>query len=181
MKEKKGAEMRQKMKVVILSPGKVLAAGLLSALLAAGSVLGTLALAGLLRPQRAEAYGEEGVGAKTWFFAEGYTGPGFEEWILIYNPSTGMGGSGNKVRPTIHMYGNSGPIGVYDVPTLEPGQRSSININEVAKSLYGYEGDVSIVVEGLQPFICERALYFNYKGQMTGGSHSLGYQEGATE
>lgn len=173
--------MRQEMKVVILSPGKVLAAGLLSALLAAGSVLGTLALAGLLRPQRAEAYGEEGVGAKTWFFAEGYTGPGFEEWILIYNPEAAAGGSGNKISPTIHMYGNNGYIGCYYVPTLQPGQRASINVNEVAKSLYSYEGDVSITVNDLSPFICERALYFNYKGQMTGGSHSLGYQEGAVE
>ncbi len=167
------------MKVVILSPGKVLAAGLLSALLVAAGVLGTLALAGVFRPQRAEAYGEEGVGAKTWFFAEGYTGPGFEEWILIYNPTTGGGGSGLPVTPTIQIYNNQGYLGPYDVPTLQPGQRASININDVAKGLYGYEGDVSIVVEGLQPFICERALYFNYRGQITGGSHSLGYQEAA--
>lgn len=167
------------MKVVILSPGKVLAAGLLSALLVVAGVLGTLALAGVFRPQRAEAYGEEGVGSKTWFFAEGYTGPGFEEWILIYNPEEAAGGSGQPITPSIHMYGNNGYIGPYYVPTLQPRQRASININDVAKGLYGYEGDVSIVVEGLQPFICERALYFNYKGQITGGSHSLGYQEAA--
>jgi len=167
------------MKVVILSPGKVLAAGLLSALLVAAGVLGTLALAGVFRPQRAEAYGEEGVGAKRWFFAEGYTGPGFEEWILIYNPPSGLGGSGNNVAPLIYMYGNSGHIGDYYVPTMQPGQRISLNIKEIAKSLYGYEGDISIVIHGLQPFICERALYFNYKGQITGGSHSLGYQEAA--
>ncbi|MBC7229601.1 MAG: hypothetical protein H5T74_04310 [Actinobacteria bacterium] len=167
------------MKVVILSPGKVLAAGLLSVLLMVAGVLGTLALAGVFRPQRAEAYGEEGVGAKRWFFAEGYTGPGFEEWILIYNPEESQGGSGGSVRASVHMFGNAGYIGVYDAPTLQPGQRASININEVAKGLYGYEGDISIVVEEIQPFICERALYFNYKGQITGGSHSLGYQEAA--
>ncbi len=171
--------MKAEVRVVVLSPGKVLLAGLLSALLLAGSVLGALALAGIWCPQRAEAYGEEGVGAKRWFFAEGYTGPGFEEWILIYNPLQGEGGSGNRIRPTIQLYGNNGYVGPYDSPTLQPGQRASININDVAKSLYGYEGDVSIVVEGLSPFICERALYFDYKGQVTGGSHSLGYQEGA--
>jgi hypothetical protein len=31
------------------------------------------------------------------------------------------------------------------------------------------------------PFICERALYFNYKGQITGGSQALGYNEAAIE
>jgi len=169
------------MKVVVLSPGKVVLAGLISALLVAGSVLGVLALAGVFRSQPAEAYGASGVGAKRWYFAEGYTGPGFEEWILIYNPPELAGGSGNRVSPVIEMYGSGGHIGRYDVPGLEPGQRRSVNINELC-AYYNYSGDVSIYVYNPDyPFVCERALYFNYKGQITGGSQALGYNEAAIE
>lgn len=167
------------MKVIILSPGKVFTAGILSALLIMAGVLGALALGGVFSSERAEAYGAEGVGAKNWYFAEGYTGPGFEEWILIYNPS--FLGSGNNISPTINMYGNSGYIGRYDCPHIAPGQRFSVNINE-ACAHYGYSGDVSIVVYHPDyPFICERAMYYDYKGQVTGGSQVFGYQEGATE
>jgi len=171
------------MTVVILNPKKVIIAGLLCTLLFAGSIMGVMALAGLLRSKPAQAYGGAGAGAKKWYFAEGYTGPGFEEWILIYNPPGGAaGGSGNAVSPQIRMYGNAGEIGVYNAPRLVPGQRISININQIAQSAYGYSGDVSIYVQDPEyPFICERALYFNYKGQITGGSQVFGYQEGPNE
>lgn len=165
------------MKVVILKPGKVLLAGAVSALLVAGSVLGALALAGVFGEERAEAYGTAGVGAKNWYFAEGYTGPGFEEWILIYNPPKGVGGSGKVIAPIVQIFGNSGPIGSYPLGSIQPGQRYSLNINAAAAT-FGYSGDVSIAVQDINPFICERALYFNYKGQWPGGSQTLGYQEG---
>jgi hypothetical protein len=171
------------MTVVILSPKKVIIAGLVSALLICVAILGVLAFAGVFHSEQAQAYGAEGAGAKNWYFAEGYTGPGFEEWILIYNPQGGaVGGSGNPISPQIRMYGNGGEIGLFNVQRLEPGQRISININQIAQSLYSYSGDVSIYVQDPDyPFICERAMYFNYKGQVTGGSQVFGYQEGANE
>lgn len=171
------------MKVVVLSPSKVLAAGVISCLLIVGSVLGGLALMGVFRAQPAAAYGDTGIGAYTWVFPEGYTGPGFEEWILLYNPLPEDGGSGYAAAPQIKMYGNNGYIGSYNHPRLQPGERSSVYINEAA-AYFGYSGDVSVVVKGdlgWGPFICERAMYFNYKGQITGGSQSFGYQEGAAE
>jgi len=170
------------MKVIVLDPWKVLLAGVLSALLIALSVLGVLALAGVFSSDAAEAYGAAGVGAKRWYFAEGYTGPGFEEWILIYNPPTGVaGGSGNVSNPVVNLYGPGGFIGNITGLALAPGQRISININEYAKSLYSYTGDISIVVYDQYPFLCERAMYFDYKGEITGGSQSWGYQESSTE
>lgn len=169
------------MKVVVISPGKALAAVAASCLLVAGSLLGGLALWGALRGDAAEASGTSGVGAKRWYFAEGYTGPGFEEWILIYNPPDAFGGSGEALTPNLQLYSNNGYIGPIYGPRLEPGQRASININEMAKSLYNYSGDVSIVVYGGYPFLCERALYFNYKGQISGGSQSWGYPEVSAE
>jgi hypothetical protein len=176
-----GRERRGEMQVIILSPRKVLLAGVISALLILGSVLGALAIAGVFRSEAAQAYGVDGVGAKTWFFAEGYTGPGFDEWILVYNPTEQDGGSGVSISPVINMYSNAGPVGVWSVGTVAPGQRRSVNVNAAAAH-YGYTGDVSIVVyDPMYPFLCERAMYFNYAGQVTGGSQTFGYQEGASE
>jgi hypothetical protein len=167
------------MKVVVLSPKRVFLAGAVSALLVLGCMLGAMAAAGVFRTEAAEAYGTDGVGAKRWYFAEGYTGPGFEEWILVYNPPKDFGGSG--IYAGIHMsfYNNDGYFGYYDW-TTQPGQRASFNINDILSSL-NYSGDVSIIVNSSQPIICERAMYFDYKGQMAGGSQILGYQEGAAE
>lgn len=171
------------MKVVVLNPWKVFLAGCISCLLIIGSILGALALWGVFQSDPAEAYGADGVGAKRWYFAEGYTGPGFEEWILIYNPATAEGGSGYSIKPEIRMYDNAGFIGNYVTPPIQPGQRFTVNINDRA-AYYGYSGDVSISVivpNNSFPFLCERAQYFNYKGQITGGSQTFGYQEGASE
>ncbi|MEW6554640.1 MAG: hypothetical protein AB1384_10185 [Actinomycetota bacterium] len=168
------------MQVIIVSPGKVLVAGAVAAVLVASSMLGALALAGAFRGETAQAYGTDGVGARTWFFAEGYTGPGFDEWILVYNPPANKGGVGVTIAPVINMYSNTGPIGFYTVGSVSPGQRRSVNINAAA-AYYGYAGDVSIVVYDDQPFICERAMYFDYAGRISGGSQVFGYQEGAAE
>lgn len=166
------------MKVIVLSPWKVFLAGALSALLIGASVLGALALVGVFSSEKAEAYGATGVGAKYWYFAEGYTGPGFEEWILLYNPPADVGGSGFGTDVYLHFYGPGGKIGAYIAAGIEPGQRRSVNVNEVLMEHYAYSGDVSIVAENDSfPFIAERALYFDYKGQWTGGSQVLGYHE----
>lgn len=167
-------------KVIVVKPGRVLLAGAISALLVCGGVLGAMALVGVFSADTAEAYGAEGVGAKTWYFAEGYTGPGFEEWILIYNPAPEVGGSGSNATVELLFYGTDGLIGGYFADVLV-GQRISINIKKLLMEKFGYSGDVSIVADGVVPFICERALYFDYKDRMPGGSQVLGYQEGASE
>jgi hypothetical protein len=121
------------------------------------------------------------VGAKSWYFAEGYTGPGFEEWILIYNPPAAAGGSGQRIAPQVRMFGLQGEIGAYNTPGIDPGERLSLDIKSIAGSLYGYYGDISIYVYNPDyPFICERAMYWEYKGKWAGGSTSLGYQEAET-
>ncbi len=167
------------MKVVMVKPGRVLVAGAAAALLVAGAVLGSVALVGALRGERAEAYGKNSVGSLAWFFAEGYTGPGFEEWICIFNPPAEVGGSGRVAMVRLGYFGPTGFIG-HDYIQLEPGQRASVNVNQQLKQNYNYEGDVSVAVlswENNAPVICERAMYFNYRGQITGGSQVPGYQE----
>ena len=168
------------MKLIVLNPMKIFLAGVLSALLIGASVLGALALVGVFSSEKAEAYGAAGVGAKAWFFAEGYTGAGFEEWILLYNPPASAGGSDKISGVTIAFYGPGGYVGFYDA-VVNPGQRFSLFVNDVLGDYYGYSGDVSVAVTATEPIICERALYFNYKGQWTGGSQILGYNEGPNE
>jgi hypothetical protein len=176
-----GGKGERKMKIVVISPLKVFIAGAIASLLIMGSVLGALALWGVIRSDPAEAYGVDGVGSKDWYFAEGYTGPGFEEWILLYNPPADRGGSGSGVDVELLFYGSSGYIGGAFV-SVASGQRVSVNINDLLLSGFGYSGDVSIVAHnGAFPFVAERALYFDYKGQWTGGNQSLGYNEGAAE
>ncbi len=158
------------MKVVVLNPLKVFVAGIISCLLIVGSVLGVLTLWGVFSSEPAQAVEAAAAGEKIWYFAEGYTGPGFEEWILLYNPESGI----NHIEVQVRYYGPGGFIG-YSVHGIDPGQRLSINVNDLLMSNYGYSGDVSVEVKGQYPFLCERALYFDYKGQWTGGSHSSGY------
>lgn len=161
---------------------KIFVAGIISCLLITASVLGALALWGAFNPEPAEAYGATGVGAKYWYFAEGYTGPGFEEWLLLYNPPADVGGSGYGADVFVKFYGPGGHIGDYIASSIGPGERRSVNVNQVLVDWFGYSGDVSIVCENTSfPFIAERALYFEYKGQWTGGSQVLGYNEGPNE
>ncbi|MGQ9537069.1 MAG: hypothetical protein ACUVT4_07575 [Actinomycetota bacterium] len=169
----------KEMKIVVVSPGRVILAGVLSSLLLASTALGALALAGFFRGERAQAYGAEGVGSRTWYFPEGYTGPGFEEYILIFNPSTDVGGTGKVAFVTMVFYGPNGKIG-YHFVQLEPGQRASVNVKHILRERYHYEGDVSVVVGcwmNNATIICERAMYFQYPGGISGGSQSLGYTE----
>ncbi len=167
------------MKVLVVKPGKVLLAGTASALLLTGAVLGSLALVSALRGERAEAYGKNSVGSLAWYFAEGYTGPGFEEWICIFNPPAEVGGSGRVAFVSLMYYGPNGKIGGQNYQ-MEPGQRISVNINQELKQDYNYVGDVSVAVlswANNAPVICERAMYFNHRGQVAGGSQTLGYEE----
>jgi hypothetical protein len=174
------------MKVVILSPTKVIVAGVVAALLIAAAGFGTAAIMGVFRVEPAQAYkwpsdGGTGVGAKSWYFAEGYTGAGFEEWILVYNPPADMGGSGNMVSADLQFFGPNGYIGNFNTGPMAPGQRVSVNINEVLSTKFNYSGDVSIVAYNPNwPFICERAMYWNYKGKWQGGGNVLGYEEAET-
>lgn len=167
------------MKVMVLRPGRVLAAGAMAALLVAGAVLGCVALLGSPGGERAQAYGKNNVGSVAWYFAEGHTGDGFEEWISIFNPPYEVGGVGKVALVSLSFYGPQGRIGGQNYQ-VEPGQRISVNVNNELMRRYNYVGDVSVVVTDWGsnvPLICERAMYYNYRGQVTGGSQTLGYQE----
>ncbi len=97
---------------------------------------------GLTRPQQ------------TFFFAEGYTGSGFQEYLCLLNPQ----GEGTDVKVTYYYEDGSTQVrSLY----LGARTRSTIDVNSQA----GSGRAVSVMVESLQqPIVAERPIYFNYSG-----------------
>jgi hypothetical protein len=103
-----------------------------------------------------------------WYFAEGTTRPGFEEWLCIQNPQE------EDLSMTVSYFTPSVvEVETYAVPALH---RFTLDVNlEVAK-LWPDEPyqDVSIRVEAPQGIIVERPIYFIYKNDWEGGHDVMG-------
>ncbi len=100
-----------------------------------------------------------------WFFAEGYTGPGFEEWLTLMNPATV---DSHVVVTFIRNNGDSVTL-AYTVPAQS---RYTILVNEACPS-----SEVSIVLHASRQVVAERPLYFIY-GKDVGGSIAAGFSPG---
>ncbi len=97
----------------------------------------------------------------TWYFAEGYTGPGFDEYILVLNPWF----NSNQMRLT--LYDAAGGEQTYEYWLL-PASRLTVHVNELAPGK-----DVSARVETSYGAVAERAMYFDYNGRR-GGHCAMG-------
>ncbi len=98
-----------------------------------------------------------------WYFAEGYTGSGFEEWLCLHNP--------NSVSATVtvtYMFRKSGTF--TQTLSLEANTRETISVN----SIVGYDKEVSIKVESNKAIVAERSMYFNYQNKWQGGHNTIG-------
>ncbi len=98
-------------------------------------------------------------------FAEGYTGPGFDEWLCIQNPNEVPVHVGITYCPE-----NAAPKNTFH--TVGPKSRYTIMVNEDA----GENLSLSAKVFADAPVIVERPMYFNYKGNgyWTGGHDVVG-------
>ncbi|MBN1288443.1 MAG: hypothetical protein JXA49_02260, partial [Actinobacteria bacterium] len=95
----------------------------------------------------------------THFLAEGCTANGFDQWVLIENPS--------KKDTTSVVLTYMTPNGLVSGPTIsiKPMCRQSVNVNlDVPMS------DVSVKIEATSPVIVERAMYWAGKG---GGHNAM--------
>jgi DNA-binding beta-propeller fold protein YncE len=99
-------------------------------------------------------------------FAEGTTRPGFEEWICLFNP-----GDADASVTLTYMFSNGGT----QTQTLTVGAhcRATIAVNQIVPA----GSDVSINITSSQPIVTERPIYFNYNGNTTGGSDTMGFSE----
>ncbi|MBN2027042.1 MAG: hypothetical protein JW854_09835 [Actinobacteria bacterium] len=101
--------------------------------------------------------------SRSWYFAEGYTGDNFEEWLTIQNPN----GSWATVDVTYYVTGGQ-PIRKQHL--VAPTSRYTISVNQDA----GADLEVSAAVSANQPILVERPMYFAYQGSMYGGHIVMG-------
>ena len=92
--------------------------------------------------------------SQTWYLAEGHTGDGFENFILLENPNSQTAGA----RLTFMLPGGSTRVVDYALP---PQTRKTVFVNEL-------EGlgntDESVAVASTLRIVAERSMYFNYNG-----------------
>ena len=118
--------------------------------------------------------GSDAIGAPlpstTWFFAEGYTGPGFDEWVCVLNPW------GSDAHLTFNFQtqedGLVVPTGTYTVPA---NSRATFKANDL---LGGKDYQTSLALASDVPVVAERPMYFEYSGTgswgWTGGHDVMG-------
>jgi len=100
--------------------------------------------------------------SRLWYFAEGTTRGGFDEYLTLQNPSdeaanvniTYVLGDGTTVAGGIN---------------IGPRSRATVNVN----TAIGPERDVSLVVRSDTAIVAERPMYFDYRG-LTGGHCEVG-------
>jgi len=126
--------------------------------------------------------GHDVVGAnapgKQWYFAEGTTRDGFDEWLCLQNPGS------TSANATVHYMLESGEV-LTQLVTVEGHSRKTIDV----VAIVGRGRDVSMQVTSDQPVVAERPMYFDYVG-LTGGHDVIGatcsspnwyFAEGATQ
>jgi len=157
--------------------------------LALATILAAIALLlGTLLPWGAGyAYAGDGTcgeaiaeGSTTWYFAEGYTGEGFQEYLTLFNPQDeathtkvifsdasvpysepvplSLGIERSESRPREADYPDTFEL---DLP---PSSRITLDINTLA----GKDREVSLFLESQEPVVAERPMYFTYRGAWKG-------------
>ena len=107
---------------------------------------------------------------KTWYFAEGCTRMGFEEWVCLFNPAAA------EVTATCkYMLGDGQVITREEV--LRPRSRTTVNVRAIIPP----DNDISLAVEASQDIVAERPMYFRYHNNVTGGHDVMGAEAPRTE
>ncbi len=98
--------------------------------------------------------------ANRWYLAEGYTGKGFDTFVLIQNPSP----SSASARVDYMLPG--GRV-LSTNEEIAPRSRRTLHLDEIE----GLEStDVSVDVESAVPLVVERSMYFDYFGIREGNN-----------
>jgi len=106
--------------------------------------------------------------SKQWYFAEGTTRTGFEEWLCIQNPQD------VELPVKVNYYTPSEvQLKTYIIP---PHFRFTIDVNREVALFWPQEPqqDVSLKVEADQGIIAERPMYFKYMNDWDGGDTAVG-------
>jgi len=104
--------------------------------------------------------------SKTWYFAEGYTGSGFDEYVLVFNPQAQQAEvTFDFMKPDGSVYSQVMPVGAKS--------RATMYVDSVPGM---EETDVSVRLRSDLPVVAERAMYFGYP-QCPGGHVSQGVND----
>ena len=98
-----------------------------------------------------------------WYFAEGTTQEGFEEWFCVANPNA----EAAAVEFTFFQEDGSSSTHGYAVP---PRTRFTLSANAVAGEGLTFSARVDADLE----VVAERSMYFAYLGEWAGGSAVMG-------
>ena len=111
------------------------------------------------------------LGHSSFYFAEGYTGDNFAEYLCIGNPDN----SSATTNVTYMFSDGTTKDAIYQVPA---NSRFTVNVN----SEVGPGREVSMRVLSNTPnLVAERPMYFNYNGQWSGGSDAMGAPSSSKE
>ncbi|MBC7231291.1 MAG: beta-galactosidase [Actinobacteria bacterium] len=97
--------------------------------------------------------------AREWYFAEGYTGEGFDQWLCVMNPG------GEAAELTFRFQTEEKGEVVVDRLGVAPRSRATFRVNELLGD--GFQN--SCAVQASVPVVVERPVYFDYLG--TGSHH----------
>lgn len=111
---------------------------------------------------RMVTFGSGGLPAGEFYFAEGTTRAGYQEWICLVNPTA------QRQACRIEYMINGGGNREQDV-VLAPNSRTTVDVN----LFLGPGLDVSARVTGSGHFVAERSMYFT-AGGLDGGEQVLG-------
>ncbi|MBC7254332.1 MAG: IPT/TIG domain-containing protein [Actinobacteria bacterium] len=101
--------------------------------------------------------------APDWYFAEGCTHAGFEEWLCLANP----GSQDASVEVRYLFPDGDSETRTYSLPAWK---RYTVNVNREV----GPGRDVALAVHSDLPIVAERPMYFDYGGMWDGGHITLG-------
>ena len=106
-----------------------------------------------------------------FYFAEGYTGSGFSEYLTLVSPASNTGNENVTIRYLIQ----GGSSKIVTIPQLQPGQRWT----EIVNRDIGPNLSVSVVITAnTGTLLVERPMYFDHHGLAFGGSDVIGYSPG---
>ncbi len=97
------------------------------------------------------ATGVVGVNApsKTWYFAEGFTAPALDTWLLLQNANA------SPVGVTVKLLESTGEQTTVTL-TMPPTSRRSLELKQVRPN-----GDFGVVVEASEAIVAEKSLFFD--------------------
>ena len=90
--------------------------------------------------------------AAVWYFAEGYTGPNFKEWLVLYNPD-----SSNDAEVTITFYQSDADPSTHELD-IDPGRREVVYVNDIVP---GVNVSAKVASTNGTGIVAERVMYWD--------------------